>query len=170
MATKESKDNKKSIVEVSVHIYIFIILLSSTGGCVPLFYDHVAKNPVFGFGMGDICVVMNAKGVLYFFIVPTLIMLLLNVLNTLYSGFTLYHLMASIQAFCNKTVSKLLNFLGRMISFQSLQWAFGLIFYVSQIEAVGLVFEILVSFEGLTISSSFFIAELKSKPTNPMTT
>ena len=43
--SEENKEDKTSIVEVSVHI--FIILLSSRGGCVPLFYDHVAKNPVF---------------------------------------------------------------------------------------------------------------------------
>ena len=158
---QENKDNKCDFAEILAHVTIFI--LSILGGCAPLIYEHVSQITVFGYGENHICVVTNRKGVLYLVIIPTLVMLIINFINTLYSGFSLYCLIKSNNSIQSSTPSRLFSFLGRMISFQSLQWVLGLIYYMTKNEILGFVFEILVSLEGVMISSTFFLAELKSK-------
>ena len=51
-------------------------------------------------------------------------------------------------------------FLGKLIVFQSTQWIFGIVFYLTENEVFALVFEFLVAFEGLFLFISFFSANI----------
>ena len=55
----------------------------------------------------------------------------------------------------------MLVFLARMMSFEGLQWGIGLIFYLTQNQIVGIVFEIFAAYEGLFVFISQFGSEIK---------
>ena len=141
------------------------VLMSIGVGAVVLIYESVTEASIFGFGKNEFCVVTTGKGALLLVVIPTITTLIVNILSVVYSGCVLYSLTNANGGsnIHSNTVARMLTFLGRMISFQSLQWTFGLVYYVTLNEIVGFLFEIFVSFEGLLISSGFFISELRSK-------
>ena len=158
---EENRNNAISYGEVLTHAGAVVV--SCIGGGVLLFYEFLSNKSLFGAGKNQLCIVTDPDGIVYFVVIPTVLTLIMNLFTTGFSGIILYQIMNANQLVHNNNVSRLLLFLGRLVSFQSLQWALGLIHYSTQNEIVGLVFEILVSFEGVMIASSYFIAECRAK-------
>ena len=144
--------------EASFHGFAWLVCLASVTAIVV--YEHTTTDAIFGFGERRVCLATSQKGMLYLIIIPTVVTLLLNIITTVYSGVTLTQLMRSRPLNRDPLVPRLLLFLGRMISFQSLQWALGLVYYVTQVDVVGFLFEIFLTFEGFIISSSYLAADL----------
>ena len=79
---------------------------------------------------------------------------------TLYSGIAFYKLDASRPLLKACTIPRIVAFLARMISFQGLQWIFGLIHYATENEIMALLFEIFGSFEGAFIFASLIGSQM----------
>ena len=159
-----SFDKKSQNVTVAEVVYnTAILLFCSLVGVGIFLYDSHSGEPLFGFGKNQICMTTSKKGTLYLIVIPTMVTLIIGVVSTLYSGITLYLLTKSTQSVKKTSLSKLLTFLSRMISFQSTQWTFGLVYYVTQNEVVGLLFEIFGAFEGVFIFISLMMSELLGK-------
>ena len=147
--------------EASFHGFAWLVCLASVTAIVV--YEHTTTDAIFGFGERRVCLATSQKGMLYLIIIPTVVTLLLNIITTVYSGVTLTQLMRSRPLNRDPLVPRLLLFLGRMVSFQSLQWILGLAYYLSKKEIIGLLFEIFGSFEGLVMFCSFITVELRKK-------
>ena len=156
-----NKDDKLTWRELVGTIVAFLVCMLGCGALVA--YESISGTAYFGFGINQVCVATTEKGSLILVIVPIIVTLVINVINTVYSGFILYQLMESNVASKGGTTKRFITFLGRMISFQSLQWSLGLIFSVTQNEVVGFIFQVFLSFEGVIISGSFFWDEVKCK-------
>ena len=159
-----SQDHKKQKMTWKEIAYHAVTVGAGVGIMVGVFvYELVVDDTLFGMGKDEHCLTTTRRGKLYLIIVPTIVTLVVNALFTGYSVFTLYGLMVANPLIRVDIASRLLTFLGRMISFQGIQWILGLIHYVSGNEIVGLLFDITVSFEGLVIFSSLATVELRSK-------
>ena len=156
-----NKDDKLTWRELVGTIVAFLVCMLGCGALVA--YESISGTAYFGFGINQACVATTEKGSLILVIVPIIVTLVINVINTVYSGFIFYQLMDSNVASKGGTTKRFITFLGRMISFQSLQWSLGLIFFVTQNEVVGFIFQVFLSFEGVIISGSFFWDEVKCK-------
>ena len=51
------------------------------------------------------------------------------------------------------------KFMGKMTVFQSLQWVFGIVYYFASSPIAGMVFEVLVAYEGNFITVFFLVAK-----------
>ena len=159
-----SQDHKKQKMTWKEIAYHAVTVGAGVGIMVGVFvYELVVDDTLFGMGKDEHCLTTTRRGKLYLIIVPTIVTLVVNALFTGYSVFTLYGLMLANPLIRVDIASRLLTFLGRMISFQGIQWILGLIHYVSGNEIVGVLFDITVSFEGLVIFSSLATVELRSK-------
>ena len=155
---KENKSDKISKQEVGYQVFIWSFCIVLVGAC--LGYENLTEEMLFGYDENRFCLTSDEKGWLFLIIIPTAVTLVVNLATIVYSGCSLYFLMASKPLLRTCSVSRLLKFLARMICFQSLQWALGLIFYVSQNETCGLIFEIFGSFEGLMIFCALITSEI----------
>ena len=101
------------------------------------------------------------SGALYLVVIPTITTLLINAVSTAYSGIILYFFTSSDHLISSVVIPRLLTFLFRMLTFQSLQWVFGIAYHFTKNEYVGTTFSILGSFEGLLIFCSLIRSVLK---------
>ena len=123
-------------------------------------YERVKDVQIFGTTENQWCAVTHKKSAIYLVTVPTSLILLTNIFSTFYSGLTLYWITKSNSLVKTNTVSRLLHFLGKLMCFQGVQWAFGLIYFVTQNEIIQLFFVVLGSFEGAGI----FFFHIRLKP------
>ena len=161
LSHENKEENKLSWKELLGNVTAFVVFIFGCGFLV--LYESVSGTSYFGFGANQLCVVTSDKGTLYLVIMPMLVSVILNVINTTYSGVVFYQLTASNVAVKGGTMKRLVTFLGRMMSFQSIQWSLGLIYFVTRNEIVGFIFEVFMSFEGFIMSGSFFFAEFVCK-------
>ena len=122
-------------------------------------YDYVADDSLINYGRNETCYLSGEKGMLYFVVIPASAFVLANILTLLFSIYQF------VKIFNNNEVSrdmpsKFALFLGKLIVFQSTQWIFGIVFYLTENEVFALVFEFLVAFEGLFLFISFFSANI----------
>ena len=145
-----------SIREVVYHMIIwsFCIIIVA----IFLTYQFLTDNTI-EFASHQYCVVTKDNGMLFMVVIPTAITVSINLICVIFSSKVLFSLLVSRPVFDNSNnngmdhqlVKKLISFLARLISFQSIQWFLGLIYYISGNEISGLLFEVFVSFEGLVL-------------------
>ena len=159
----KNKVQKVTWKEIVYHLCAVITCVVIVAAVVV--YELVVDDALFGLGKNQHCLTTTEKGQLYLIIIPTITTLVVNALFTGYSVFTLYWLMASNPLIQVGITSRVLTFLGRMISFQGIQWILGLVHYVSGNEIVGIIFDVTASFEGMVIFASLAVAESRSRET-----
>ena len=139
-------------------------VVSSVGIIIAVFVYHlVVDDKLFGLGRNGQCIAATKSGILYLIIVPMLAFSILNVLFTGFGGFMYYSLMKSNPLRRDSSARLLLLFLGRMITYQGIQWVLGLLYYVLDNDTIGVLFEIAGSFEGCIIFASLAPGEIDSK-------
>ena len=154
------KDDRVSVREILYNVGAFGL---SGGAIVTMVVtDFAAEGAIFGFGANHECMTTTEKGILYLLVVPTVVALFVNFTTTFYSGVVLCLVSTSVPCLETAVVSRVLRFLIRMVSFEGLQWIFGLIYFLFNDEIVGLLFIIFGTFEGLFIFCSLILAEIKS--------
>ena len=161
LSIENNRTGKVTKTELACHLIVWSFCILCVVGIIV--YERLSGDPLFSFGEQRVCLMIKGKGVLYLVIVPTVVTLVLNIGSTLYSVVSLYSLSQSQPLNRESFLSRLLLFLGRMISFQSIQWIFGLVYYLTNNEIVGFLFEVFGSFEGLIIFSALIAPELKSR-------
>ena len=139
-------------------------VVTSVGTIVAvIIYHFVIDDKLFGLGQNGQCLTATRSGVLFLIIIPMIVLLFLNILFTGFGGFMYYLLMTSNPLRRDNIARRLLLFLGRMITYQGIQWVLGLLYYVLDNETIGILFEIAGSFEGCIIFASLAPGEIGSK-------
>ena len=113
----------------------------------------------FGYGQDEVCFVTKSAAQLWFVVVPTAATVFINIISTLFSLLLIWNITKNNELNFGSAES-LLGYLCRLLAYQSIQWVFGLIYYLNtDLIVVGYIFSVFSSFEGMFI----FIAVYKSK-------
>ena len=156
--TVENQRRRSNFVEmiVTTAIWLFSSILVITTGI----YDALVDDSFFKYGKKEICLISGKLGQRYFIIIPTGFMVLINVFSVIFSCAQLRAVWETISK--EKVSLKLVKFLGNMVVFQSVQYIFGVVYYLTSNDVIKIVFEVLVIFEGTFISFSHFFNRLQS--------
>ena len=151
----ENQERSGNVAEAIVAAAIWIVsltLVAATGA-----YDYLADDLIFQYGRQKICLMTGRKGQLYFVIVPTGLMVVANVASVIFSCVQLK--LADVNG---TAVRVFVKFLGNMVAFQSIQYALGFVLYFRWSEALKMVFEALVAYEGAIIASSYLLHRVQT--------
>ena len=153
----ENRDDRKvSWREVVQYFGIWgsILLLVTSFGI----YEFALDGDMFGYGCAEICFITKPQALLYALVLPTSVTVGANILTTIISVCLM--LLISKNYSGNITLAQsILNFLGRLLAFQSVQWVVGLAYYFSKNEVVGFIFSFLTAFEGVFIYVGVFTSK-----------
>ena len=145
---RASVDKKEIITTVVVWIGGFLFVLSCW--C----FDHFVSDSFFAYGLNESCLVNGGGGRLYFVVVPTAMMIVVT-MGTI--AFSVVQFLAANNKLVDREIfAKFLKFLGKLVAFQSVQWILGIVLYFTLSQVCKYVFEILVSFEGVYMTISYF--------------
>ena len=124
-------------------------------------YDHFVDDDdaLMKYGRNGHCLLAGKTGKLYFVIVPTATMVFLNVGSTIFSIFQFAR--AQNKLIGKKGFYKLAKFMGRLVVFQSIQWGFAVIFFFTHNQTCKILLEMLIAYEGVYISISYFIGRVR---------
>ena len=119
--------------------------------------DSFVDDSLFRYGRNRICLLSGNFGKLYLVVVPTTIMVVFNAGCLIFSIIQLSR--AWDQRLDKKSFFDYVKFMGKMTVFQSLQWVFGIVYYFASSPIAGMVFEVLVAYEGNFITVFFLVAK-----------
>ena len=156
LAIENRNDQKTGWREVAQYIGIWGSIL-----VVVIFfgvYEFALDNDIFGYGDNEICFVTKQKALLYTLVVPTSVTVGANILTTIISACLMFSISKNHPR-NTYLAQSIINFLGRLLAFQSVQWVVGLGCYFSSNQVVGFLFSFLTAFEGVFI----YIGVLTSK-------
>ena len=114
-------------------------------------FDTYVDSSMIGYGINGFCYVSGSDGLLYFVVIPTSAVVLLNVITLIYSSFHFLRVVTAARGNLSASMILLFKFMAKLVAVQMLQWIFGLLYHFVPKETVGIVFECLVGFEGVYI-------------------
>ena len=118
--------------------------------CVGKFYD----DSLVRYGKDDHCLLAGRFGQLYFLVLPSILMVVVNVGSVVFSLVQFCYLWD--KPLDTKMLAHLTKVFARLMAFQSVQFVFGILYFFTGNDVIKLFFEFLVSFEGNFIALSYF--------------
>ena len=126
-------------------------------------YDFFVDNTFFQYGKNEMCILTGKNGKLYFVVIPTTMMVILNFGSTIFA--VIQYGQTMNQLIDRNAFLKLLKFLSKLVVLQSIQWVFGIVFYFTSSTWSMIVFEVFVVFEGVHMAISYFNDKLRKAKT-----
>ena len=119
-------------------------------GVTVVILEIATEHRFFGYGVDETCFVSGERALFYSVFIPTAITVGINVLTTGISTFLMYRLTME-QGKTIGSVRSVFGYFCRLLAFQSIQWLFGLIYYMTDNMVISYFFTVLSSFEGIFI-------------------
>ena len=134
------------------------ILFGTLGAAVALGLGPILSGHDFlGYGIGRVCFLTKPDAILYSLVIPASATVGINVVTSALSlCFVCLTSRDGKQLGKSMSATFILGYFCRLLTFQSLQWAFGLAFYLVSSEVLGFIFSLFTSFEGILIFLGIF--------------
>ena len=150
MATMANNKNKEGTIHWGEAArYFGVVAVVVILGIATAVVEFALGKSVFGYGVNGMCFVTERQAILYSVVVPISLAVGMNVVSTITSVALLWSITQEEHSFL--TASTILGSFCRLISFQSLQWIFGLVYFIDFNLVVSYIFSVLSSFEGAFI-------------------